>query len=241
MLPSRSRLRGWNPDSLSPAASALSGAGRSVYAAVRGLDDECDRMPEARAWSGQSHDAATAMFRRAAQQNSQFTHYTEGVATALKKGSGSIGGARTSLLNHADEVDRGELSVSDMWVVLIKPARVSAEKAASLQAQAKAEQAEINGYWSQSEMPTTERRKWCRPPPRTSASPFQDRTILEVWTRPRDWQDLPTKSPIRCHLKGSSSRASFATTTWRTNGTSGIGSLDLPLVRTQTRDVFFQP
>lgn len=31
-----------------------------------------------------------------------------------------------------------------MWVVLIKPARVSAEKAASLQAQAQAEQAEIN-------------------------------------------------------------------------------------------------
>jgi hypothetical protein len=85
------------------------------------------------------------MFRRATQQTSQFTHYTEVVATALKKGSGSIGGARTSLLNHADEVDRGELSVSDMWVVvLIKPARVSAEKAASLQAQAKAEQAEIN-------------------------------------------------------------------------------------------------
>jgi hypothetical protein len=84
------------------------------------------------------------MFRRATRQTSQFTHYTEGVATALKKGSGSIGGARTSLLNHADQVDRGELSVSDMWVVLIKPARVSAENAASLQAQAKAEQAEIN-------------------------------------------------------------------------------------------------
>jgi hypothetical protein len=31
-----------------------------------------------------------------------------------------------------------------MWVVLIKPARVSAEKAASLEAQAKAEQTEIN-------------------------------------------------------------------------------------------------
>lgn len=47
-------------------------------------------------------------------------------------------------MNHADEVDRGELSVNDMWVVLIKPARVSAEKAAALQAQAKTEQAEIN-------------------------------------------------------------------------------------------------
>ena len=48
------------------------------------------------------------------------------------------------LLDHADEVDRGELSVNDMWVVLIKPARVSAEKAAQLRAQAKAEQVEIN-------------------------------------------------------------------------------------------------
>ena len=49
MLPSRSRLQGWNPDSPSPASTALSGAGQSAYAAVRGLDDDCDRMPEARA------------------------------------------------------------------------------------------------------------------------------------------------------------------------------------------------
>jgi hypothetical protein len=144
VLPSRSRLQGWNPDSLSPAASALSGAGHSVYTAVRNLDDSCDRMPEARAWDGSAHKAATEMFRRATDTTSQFSHYSEGVSAALSKGAGTIGGARTALLNHADEVDRGELSVSDMWVVLIKPARVSAEKAASLQAQAKAEQAEIN-------------------------------------------------------------------------------------------------
>jgi hypothetical protein len=137
-------LQGWNPESLSPAASALTAAGQSVYMAVRGLDDECDRMPEVRAWSGPAHDAASAMFRRATEKTSEFAHYTEAVATALNKGSGSIGGARSALLARADEIDRGELSVSDMWVVLIKPARVSAEKAASLQAKAKAEQDEIN-------------------------------------------------------------------------------------------------
>lgn len=115
-----------------------------MYNAVRNLDDGCDRMSEARAWDGPAHKAATEMFRRATDTTSQFSHYTEGVATALQKGAGTIGGARTALLNHADEVDRGELSVTDMWVVLIKPARASAEKAASLQAQAKAEQAEIN-------------------------------------------------------------------------------------------------
>src|SRR5262249_27306827 len=107
---------------------ALSAAGQSVYSAVRGLDDGCDRMPEARAWSGQSHRAAREMFRRATEKTSELAHYTEAVETALNKGSGSIGDARSALLGHADEIDRGELAVSDMWVVLIKPARVSAEK-----------------------------------------------------------------------------------------------------------------
>lgn len=101
-------------------------------------------MPEAEAWSGPAHDAATAMFNRATRQTSRLAHYADGVAAALTSGGGTIGGARTSLLNHANEVDHGELSVSDMWVVLIKPARVSAEKAASLQAQAQTEQKEIN-------------------------------------------------------------------------------------------------
>ena len=129
---------------MSAAAEALSKAGESVYTAVRDLDDGVDRMPAADAWSGASHKAAGAMFGRATDKASTFKHYAEAVAQALSDGAGTIGRARTALLNHADEVDRGELSVNDMWVVLIKPARVSAEKAAALQAQAKAEQAEIN-------------------------------------------------------------------------------------------------
>ncbi len=144
MLPTRSRLQSWNPDSLEPAAATLSDAGLAVYAAVRNLDDGCDRMPGARAWDGPAHDAATEMFRRATDASSEFSLYTEGVAAALSKGAVTISSARTALLTRADEVDRGELSVNDIWVVLIKPARVSAEKAGALQAQAKAEQNEIN-------------------------------------------------------------------------------------------------
>ena len=101
-------------------------------------------MPEAEAWAGQAHEAAGKMFFRATTKASDFAHFTEAVASALLAGSATIGAARAALLNHADEIDRGELSVSDMWVVLIKPVRVSAEKAASLQAQALHEQAEIN-------------------------------------------------------------------------------------------------
>jgi hypothetical protein len=104
---------------LAPASSALEDAGKSVYDAVRDLDDDCDRMPEARAWSGTAHDAATAMFGRATRETSKFK-------------------------SHADAVDQGALQVTDQWVVLIKPARVSAEEAASLLAQAETEQKEIN-------------------------------------------------------------------------------------------------
>ena len=144
MLPTRSRLQSWNPDALEQAATALREAGLAVYTAVRTLDEGCDRMPEARAWDGPAHDAATQMFRRATEVSSTFSLYTEGVAAALSKGAVTISSARTALLNHAGEVDCGELSVTDMWVVLIKPTRVSAEKAASLHAAAIAEQTEIN-------------------------------------------------------------------------------------------------
>jgi hypothetical protein len=146
VLPSRSHLQGWNPESLSPAASALSDAGHSVYTAVRNLDDGCDRLPEARAWDGPAHKAAAAMFGRATDTTSQFSHYTEGVAVALQKGAGTIGGARTALLNHADEVDRGELSVSDMWVVLIKPARISAEKGPAFRLRLRQSRRRSTGY-----------------------------------------------------------------------------------------------
>lgn len=122
----------------------LQDAGYSVYTAVRNLDASCDRLPEARGWDGPAHRAATAMFRRATDTSSEFSHHAEAVANALGTGAGTIGYARSALLTHADEVDRGELSVNEMWVVLIKPARVSAEKAAMLEEQAKAEQLEIN-------------------------------------------------------------------------------------------------
>src|SRR5579875_775109 len=144
MLPSRSRLQSWNPGSLSLAGSAVSTGGGSVYGAVRTLDDECDRLPEARTWQGQAHDAATAMFRRATQHASKFKTCTDGEASALEKGDHTIGAARQALLRKADEVDQGELQVTDQWVVLIKPARMSAETAAQLQEQANQEQAEIN-------------------------------------------------------------------------------------------------
>lgn len=144
MLPSRSRLQGWNPDSLSPAGKAVDAAGQSMYGAVRSLEDGIDRLPDAGVWQGHAHEAATGMFRRATNQTSDFAAGAGAVGTALSKGDSTIGAARYWLLRAADDIDEGELRITDQWVVLIKPARMSAQHAAELQHQAEHDQAEIN-------------------------------------------------------------------------------------------------
>jgi len=145
VLPSRSRLQSWNPESLAPPASTIRAAGVSIYNAVRNLDDGIDRMPESRGWAGQAHEAASHMFDRATKRSSAFKNYTEAFATALNTGSASIAKARSELLATADDIDSGPLNVTDQWVVLIDPAGMSAEKAAELQKQAETAQAEVNG------------------------------------------------------------------------------------------------
>lgn len=144
VLPSRSTLQGWNPDSLTGAASSVSSAGQTVGDGVSNIDDAINRMPETRGWSGQAHDAATGMFGRAEAKAQQFTAYTDAVASAFNKGATAIGAARSALLARADAVDSGPLNVTDQWVVLIDPVMTSQEEMAKLQALALQEQAEIN-------------------------------------------------------------------------------------------------
>ncbi|MDT5178911.1 MAG: hypothetical protein QOJ95_3109 [Mycobacterium sp.] len=148
MLPSRPTLRGWNPDSLTASAAAITSGARSIADAVEGLDDACGRMPETKTWSGRSHDAATAMFGRAARDALKFSSYANAMAAALRHGSDTIGPARNALLNKADQVDAGPLNVTDQWVVLIDPVRMSAEDLAKLETLARSEQEAINGLLS---------------------------------------------------------------------------------------------
>lgn len=144
MLPSRSRLQSWNPESLLSPASTIRNAGVAIYDAVVGLDDRIDRMPESGVWAGQAHDAAENMFGRAIDRSSQLKNYADAFATALADGSAWIGKARSELLARADEIDSGPLNVTDQWVVMIDPAGMSAEKAADLQKQANAAQGDVN-------------------------------------------------------------------------------------------------
>lgn len=145
MLPSRSRLERWNPDSLAFTGQAVEDSGRAVSDAVTMMSNNIDTMPETRAWSGDAHTAANKMFGRAADAASDLATYTKTVGAALRGGAGTVSEARTALLNRADEIDMtGQLHVSDQWVVLITGAAMTAEEAAALERRAQAEQITVN-------------------------------------------------------------------------------------------------
>jgi uncharacterized protein YukE len=107
VLPSRPRLISWNPESLGHAGTSIGDAGQRIYDTVRHLDDGCDRMSEARTWSGEAHRAATEMFARATTKSSRFLDYAAAVADALTTGGATIGKARTDLLCEVETVERG--------------------------------------------------------------------------------------------------------------------------------------
>lgn len=145
MLPSRPRLEGWSPASLSQTGPAITTAGHSVEEAVDRINNNLKIMPETKAWSGSAHDAATQMFDRAHKQTQSFSHYAAAVGKALADGAGPIGDARNALLGKADEIDRDpDLHITDQWVVLIKPAALTAEQMNALNRRVVAEQAAVN-------------------------------------------------------------------------------------------------
>lgn len=145
MLPSRSRLASWNPDSLTFTGKAVHERGRAVADVMTTLSTNIATMPDTRAWSGYAHDAATHMFGRADTSTQSFSAYTTALGDALIVGAGTIGGARTALLDKADQIDMtGQLYVNDQWVVLITGAKMTLEEAAELEKRAQAEQGIVN-------------------------------------------------------------------------------------------------
>jgi hypothetical protein len=145
MLPTRSRLESWNPESLAYTGPAVKSGGESVDKAVRTLSRNIASMPETKAWSGEAHNAATAMFQRAEARTGEFSRYASAVAAALTEGATAIGSARTALLNKVDSIESGgQLYVNEQWVVLITGAPMTAEQAADLERRAQAEQTAVN-------------------------------------------------------------------------------------------------
>ena len=149
VLPSRPRVEGWNPDSLTFAAKTVRDNGVAVGEAVSRIHTSIGEMAETRAWKGPAHTAATEMFGRAKTRTDALAQYTAAIAKALEDGAGSIGAARTALLDKADAIDMtGQLRVSDQWVVLVTGGQMTAEQAAELERRAQAEQVTVNGLLS---------------------------------------------------------------------------------------------
>jgi hypothetical protein len=145
MLPTRSQLRSWNPDSLSSASQAIYAAAKSVYDAMHGLDDEVGRMPEAATWDGEAHSAAKWMFVRGTAKASELKSCGDAEGKEANNGAAAIRPAVQQLSSAADAIDAGPLYVSDEWVVLIKPKQMDADHADKLKELAAAAQEEING------------------------------------------------------------------------------------------------
>ncbi|MBA0048862.1 hypothetical protein [Mycobacteroides sp. LB1] len=101
-------------------------------------------MPDLKVWAGQSHDAAVEMFGRTRRYAADMADYATDIGHALGDGSTRIGNARSALLDKANEIDQGQFHVTDQWVVLIKPAQMTAEQAAALKQQAQADQLRVD-------------------------------------------------------------------------------------------------
>lgn len=145
MLPSRPRLEGWSPDSLTSTGKSVKAAGETVDDAVTRISANIKTMRDTKDWSGDAHDAATSMFERAETRTNGFSEYTTAIGEALMDGADTIGQARIALLNKASQIDMtGQLYVIDQWVVLIIGAEMTAEEAAALEKRAQTEQVAVN-------------------------------------------------------------------------------------------------
>lgn len=144
MLPTRPQLTGWNPGSLSGGGELVAAAGTSVESDVGSVYTACQSLPSLRAWTGESHDAGTAAFRRAGNSATALASFAASVGSALSEGAYTLGKARTDLLSKADAVDASKLWVTDAWVVLIDPIALTLEEADRLAEEANRQQGEVN-------------------------------------------------------------------------------------------------
>ncbi|GAB99446.1 hypothetical protein GONAM_09_00920 [Gordonia namibiensis NBRC 108229] len=144
MLPTRQQLTGWAPAALAGGGESVDTAGATTESAVGSVYTACQSLPSLRGWTGLSHDAGTAAFRRATNSATDLASFAASVGLALSEGAHTLGKARTDLLAKADAVDASKLWVTDAWVVLIDPIEMSIEEADRLAGEANRQQGAIN-------------------------------------------------------------------------------------------------
>ncbi len=112
--------------------------------AVHMLRADCNNLPDLRAWSGESHDAATAMLSRTAQQAAFFGDVADGTMAAIDSYYYAMSSARDRINTLVATIDSGPLHVDDKWIVLLDPEPMDEERLKVLQVAQDAFQEQLN-------------------------------------------------------------------------------------------------
>lgn len=153
MLPSRSRLTGWNTSTLTTGATkAAADSGNANGGGLEGLANDtagaCLTLSENGSWSGSAHDAANATFARMKRAGDAIADYGNGVASAMNTTFHAISRARNDALDKATEIDQDRtyppLYVFDNWVVLIKNVKMTRDEYVSAKSRQETRQVEMN-------------------------------------------------------------------------------------------------
>ncbi|MBC7301572.1 MAG: hypothetical protein H5T78_11510 [Nocardia sp.] len=144
MIPSRPRLASWNLGNLLETKKNVWQSGQDVEMAVHMLRADCNNLPDLRAWSGASHDAAAAMLARTAQQAAFFGDVADSTMAVIDTYYNSMASARGRIDTLVSTIDSGPLNVSEKWVVLLDPEPMDAERLKVLRVAQSAFQEQLN-------------------------------------------------------------------------------------------------
>lgn len=144
MIPTRTRLNSWNLGTLLDNKKTLWQAGQDIEMAVHSLRSDCDSLPELRAWSGESHDAAVSMLARTARHAAFFGDIADDATGILDSYYHWLVSVRDRINTLAASIEGGPLYVSDQWIVLLDPEPMDAQRTEVLRKAQNGFQQQIN-------------------------------------------------------------------------------------------------
>lgn len=118
MIPTRSRLETWRPETLAHSAPAITAGGDAIEQGSSESRTFCAALPVDKGWTGVAHDAAQGAFDRGFKAAAHVSDVCSAVASALTTAFHAVSRAKTDLLDAAHGVEStGKFTVDDQWVV----------------------------------------------------------------------------------------------------------------------------
>lgn len=129
MIPSRSRLNGWNFDGILSGATTVKNRGEAVETAASQINTRCAQLPALRGWDGTAHTAASQAYERAKRKSIVVGDLADGLSAAMTQGYWNLTTAKKNIVDKAAEIESGNFNVGDSWVVTIKPIEMTVGEA----------------------------------------------------------------------------------------------------------------